>query len=214
VKATYIFLFLSALLLASSAAPALGDTILVANPSFEMTNPLTTGCGAGCAFNLGPIPDWTETGFQGSWQPSSAFFTAGAPDGNIVAYSNGGTISQILGASLLANTTYTLSVDVGHRLDGLVNNYAIALFAGGTLLNALPGSNGVIPIGTFADESLSYTSGGVNLPSGNLMIVLASAGSQVDFDNVRLSAAPVPEPGTLALLATGLGLVFLVLRRR
>jgi hypothetical protein len=37
---------------------------------------------------------------------------------------------------------------------------------------------------------------------------------QLNYDNVQLSASPVPEPGSLALLATGLGLLFFVFRRR
>jgi len=49
---------------------------------------------------------------------------------------------------------------------------------------------------------------------GNLGIELISNGIQTDFDNVTLSATPVPEPGTLALLATGLGLMFFIFRRR
>jgi len=45
------------------------------------------------------------------------------PDGSILAYTNGGSLSQTLtGISLLANSTYTLSVDVGRRFDVLAAN--------------------------------------------------------------------------------------------
>ena len=213
-KFTAILLFLSILVLGFTTSPAFADSITIQNASFEMKNLLVTPCGAGCAYNNGPIPGWTSLGgWQGSWMPSSAYFTSPVPDGSIVAYSNGGLIFQTLGVSLLANTTYTLSVDVGHRLDGLVSNYALSLFAGGTVLNSLAGSNGLIPIGTFADESFSFTSG-ASVPSGSLSIILGSAGPQTDFDNVRLVATPVPEPGSLALLAAGLGFAFFVFRRR
>jgi hypothetical protein len=205
--------FLACFISLSIISPAFADTIPVANASFEITNPLTITCGAGCAYNNGPIPGWTISGGeQGSWQPSSAYFSSPVPDGNIVAYSNGGTISQTLSTAPVIDTTYTLSVDVGHRLDGGVTNYAISLFSGSTFLSSITGSNGVIPIGTFADETLTYTFTGV--PSGNLGIVLTSAGGQSDFDNVRLMATPTPEPGSLALLAVGLGLTVFVLRRR
>lgn len=204
---------LSIAMLGCFAATASADTIPVTNASFETANPLNVSCGAGCAYNNGPIPGWTLFGFGGSWQPSSAYFTSGAPDGNLVAYLNGGFITQTLGVSLLANTTYTLSVDVGNRLDHLTTNYGMALFAGSTLLNSLTASNGLIPAGTFANESFSFTSG-ATVPSGNLMIVLGTAGIQSDFDNVRLTASPVPEPASLALLGIGLGLVAFVIRRR
>src|SRR5258706_6818740 len=141
-------------------------------------------------------------------------FNLPVPDGSIVAFSNGGTISQTLSASLAPNTTYTLSVDIGHRLDGLATNYTIELLAGGMILNALSGSNGLIPLGAFQDEFFGFITG-ATVPSENLGIALISAGPQADFDNVQLSSvAKVAEPGFLALLATGLGLALFLFRRR
>jgi hypothetical protein len=223
VKATAIFLFLSILILGFTTAPAFADSIAVQNASFETTYPLNLPCGAGCAYNYGSIPDWVAPSggtAQGSWQPSSAYF-ASVPDGSIVAFSNGGAISQTLSASLLASTLYTLSVAVGNRADavtgGFATSYIIQLFAGNTLLNSVTDSNTGIPLGTFQDISLNYLSE-ATLPSGNLSIALRSVGGQTDFDNVRLTATsivtPVPEPGTLTLLAAGLGLALFVFRRR
>lgn len=211
-KFTSLFVVLSILVLGSIAGPARAD-ITVLNPSFEVTNPLTISCGSGCAYNFGPIPDWTLTGNGGSWQPNATYYNLPLPDGSIVAYSNGGTISQTLATSLAANTTYTLSVDVGHRLDGFVTDYSIALAAGGVVQNSFGGSNGAIPIGTFADETVTFTTGATVAP-GDLTIVLTSDGSQADFDNVRLTASTVPEPSSLSLLAAALGIMFLALRRR
>ena len=211
-KATVIFLFLCILVLGFTTSPAFADNITIQNASFEMANSFPYSSPGFGVWNNGPIPYWTTTGVAGSWQPGPAAFSS-VPNGSTVAYSNGGFIFQTLGVSLLANTTYTLSVDIGHRLDGLVSNYALSLFAGGTVLNSLAGSNGLIPIGTFADESFSFTSG-ASVPSGSLSIILGSAGPQTDFDNVRLVATPVPEPGSLALLAAGLGFAFFVFRRR
>ena len=211
---TSLFAVLSILVLGTVAAPAWAD-ITVMNPSFEITNPLSVSCGSGCAFNSGPIPDWTITGQGGSFQPNSAIFNPPLPDGTIIAYSNGGTVSQTLAASLTPDTTYTLSVDVGLRLNGAVDvtNYSIALYSGSTLLNSFGASNGLIPIGTFADETVTYTSGATVLP-GDLSIVLTSDGQQADFDNVRLTESTVPEPSSLSLIAGALGVMFLALRRR
>jgi hypothetical protein len=139
----------------------------------------------------------------------------------MVAYSNGGSISQTLSSSLAANTLYTLTVAVGNRLDTFINNlattYIIQLYAGNTLLNSITGSNTAIPLGTFLDVSFNYMSS-VTLPAGNLSIVLSSVGPQSVFDNVRLDATSgatsVSEPNSLTLLAAGLGLALFVFRRR
>ncbi len=216
VKVNTIFLFLSILVIGFSTTPAFADNITIQNASFETTNVLNIPCGTGCAYNNGPIPGWTATGGQqGSWQPSSAYFSS-VPDGSIVAFSNGGTISQTLGDSLLADTLYTLSVALGNRFDavtgGFGTTYLIQLFAGNTLLNSIAGSNALITPGTFMDVSFDYLSG-ATVPAGNLSIALSSVGPQSDFDNVRLTAT-VAEPGSLTLLAAGLGLALFVFRRR
>ena len=207
---------LLAILVFGCTTSASANSIPITNASFEITNPLTAPCGTGCAFNGGPIPGWTTTGGQqGSFQPGTAgFFTSPVPDGSIVAYSNGGTISQTLSATLSPNSTYALSLDVGRRVDAGTTNFMIDLFAGNTLLSSITLSNGTIAPGSFAPELLTFTAG-ANPLAGNLAIALINPGPiQVNYDNVALSVTPVPEPSSLALLATGLGLAFLVLRRR
>jgi PEP-CTERM motif len=215
VKFTSLSLLLAILALSFIAAPASADTIAIANQSFEtvaLGSPLNLSCGPLCTFNVGPIPGWMTMGESGTFQPGPTLF-ASVPDGTKAAYTNGGSISQTLSATLSPDTTYTLTVDVGHRLDGFVTNYTIELLAGSMVLNSFSDSNGMITAGTFAPESVSYTTGAMPL-MGNLGIELISNGIQTDFDNVTLSATPVPEPGTLALLATGLGLMFFIFRRR
>jgi hypothetical protein len=218
-KFTSFFALVFVLVLGCIAAPAWADVVAVQNASFETVDStvgLNINCliPANCSYNFGPIPGWMLTGQGGSWHPSSAYYNLPLPDGSIVAFSNGGTISQMLAASLTANTTYMLSVDVGHRLDGLVTDYSIALYVGNMLLASLPAgtSNSAITPGTFADETLTFTSGS-KVIAGDLRIVLTSTGAQTDFDNVRLTAA-TPEPSSLSLLAGGLGLLFFVFRRR
>jgi hypothetical protein len=150
------------------------------------------------------MPGWTVIGNAGSFQPNSTYFNLPLPNGSIVAFSNGGSISQDLGVTLLPDSIYTLSVFVGDRLDMRNTTYSIALMAGSTALCTFSGANAAIGAGSFADETCSYTSG-ATVPSGDLSIVLTSAGTQTDFDNVSLNAVTsVPEPTSMALLAAGL----------
>ncbi len=194
------------LALALGNGVAFADTIPVQNASFEITNPLTFTCGAGCAYNYGPIPDWTITGTGGSFQPSSAYFNLSTINGSTVAFSSGGMISQYLGIGLTPNSTYTLSVGVGNRFDLLSTTYSIGLYAGATLLNSFSGSNASITPGTFATENVTFVTGATVAP-GTLGIALSSLGNQTDFDNVMLTtSAPVstPEASSLLLLCAGL----------
>jgi hypothetical protein len=169
-------------------------SIPIQNPSFETTVGLVIGgCGLGCnySYNSG-IPGWTITGPGGSFQPTATYLALPAQDGQTVAYSMGGTIGQVLTTTLLANSTYTLSVDVGHRMDGYATNYTIELLAGGTILNTLTGNSGNIPAGAIATQTLTYTSG-TSVTSGQLLeIRLIAAGNQGDFDDVSLTAVTMP----------------------
>jgi hypothetical protein len=130
------------------------------------------------------------------------------PDGNQVAYSNGGTIAQKLSAVLQPNTRYTLSAYIGRRnvLAFPANN--IRLLAGDTVPTTLAISNSVTPApGTFERVTVSYTSGGIGDPliGKPLQIYLASSGVQTNFDLITLDASPIPEPSAiLGLLGFGL----------
>ena len=153
--------------------------IPVVNASFEQHDPFTAGCTAKCGFNsASSIPGWTVTGSADSFQPNFSFFTLPLSDGKVVAYSIGGTISQDSGLLVQANPTHNLLVDVGHRLDGLVTNYSVALHDGSTSLCATPtASNGSITAGTFLDVTLTCTTG-VSATPGDLSIVLTAGGGR------------------------------------
>jgi len=206
------------------ASGAWGDSVSIQNASFEITNTLDQPCtGSTACFNNGPIPGWsTPAGGFGSFAPTSTFFNLPLPDGSIVAYTNGGTLEQTLaGISLLPNSVYTLSVDVGRRLDRGGINYSLNLMDGTSVFcTSGSNSNGSITAGTFQDITLTCATG-ATVPGGLLGIELIGDGNQIDFDNVRLdvttSTVSTPEPSVLALTSVGLlvsGLFFVLSRRR
>jgi len=210
------------------ASGAWGDSVSIQNPSFEVANTLdqSAGCNTGstACFNNGPVPGWTTlTGGFGSFAPNSSFFNLPLPDGSIVAFTNGGTLAQTLtGISFLPNSVYTLSVDVGRRLDHGGANYSLNLLDGSNVFcTSGSSSNASITAGTFQDITLTCATG-ATVPGGFLGIELAGIGGvQVDFDNVHLdvtaSTVSTPEPSALALTFVGLlvsGLFFVLPRRR
>jgi hypothetical protein len=186
--------------------------LTVANNSFEtpvITNP------SGFNSSTGSVGGWTFTGGQQGFANPVAAHNAGGswygpsptiPNGNQVAWSNGGTISQTLSATLQANTIYTLGAYVGNRLSLNFPGYNIGLYAGGNLLAS---NSGVTPAdGTFAPVTFSYTSGISVTPGQALEIRLTSLSGfqgQTNFDNITLDAASIPEPSAiLGLLGFGL----------
>ena len=206
---------------------AWADSITVQNASFDLVGNqgLNSPCaGTACSFNdvaQGFIPGWTPSfnASAGSFHPGSSalYFST---DVGTIAYINNGSLSQMLGVSVLPDSTYTLSVDVGRRFDFAGVNYSLSLLDGSSVLGTCTqtGSNASIAAGTFADITLTCTTG-ASVPAGLLGIQLTGSGTQVDFDNVHLSVESVvstPEPGALALTLVGLlmgGLVFVHSRR-
>jgi hypothetical protein len=176
-----------------STLSALASLVPIGNSSFE--SPVVS---APPYFNYGPITDWTVAGTAGVWNPStlpSAGLTA--EDGVQVGYINGGSVSQVLGSSLQADSTYNLGIYVAGRADGLNpgTDYSISLYAGSTLLTS------VTPVApttsVWTPLSASYTSGSSGLVGQPLEIVISTPASQLDFDNVSLSVSAVPEPTTM-----------------
>lgn len=191
--------------------------ITVLNPSFESPFSGVISCGLNCSYNVGAVPNWTTTGNTGVFHPSALYLNLPLPNGVQTGYSNGGTLSQTLAATLQANTVYTLTVDVGRRLDQAFPGASITLLAGITVLGT---TAALVPTpGNFLPVGVTYTSLVSDpLIGQNLRIVLTSNGVQINFDNVRLDAVPVftpvPEPSSWALLLPGLASLLAYQRRK
>ena len=221
------------------AGQAWAASITVANFSFESPEEGNSGASTICATSWTCTPAANGTFNVGVYSPVSPTQynnngTDGLPAGHTVPpdgsartntsntsggyqalYVNintgGETVSQNTAALIANNTTYTLDVWIGHRLDFAWGNAIIELLAGGVLwqssgLLADPGA------GQWAHHSLIFTTGASDTHAGQILgIALVDnsivGGGQTNFDLVTLNATaatPVPEPITMFLGGTGL----------
>ena len=184
--------------MASGAAHA--AAIAVLNPSFEATVLAVNTNSVG-------IPGWVNSS-GGILLPligPTGQFSNPIPDGVNTAWLNGGSATQTLNAVLTANTSYTLQVAVGDRRDGVFPGYSVALMAGTTVLAS---ESALHPDDGFLDSVISYSATAASPGLGQpLVIRLTANGTQVNFDNVRLDATAVPEPGAWALMLAGTALL-------
>jgi len=188
--------FVSVLLLVLLASTASAQTALsIINPGFE-SDILAAGAATTDVFAAGWTCAAVPSGGCGAFHPQAAQFGS-VPEGVNVAYSNGGTISQVLAATLSSNTLYTLTVKVGKRLDLNFPGYVIQLMAGNTVL-AQDNSTVSPASGAFLSSTITYQSP-VSGPllGQNLKIVLLANGIQGIFDAVSLSTSQATGCGTV-----------------
>ena len=184
-------------------------SITIVNAGFEATIHPDNGFSGG-------IPGWNapgRTALQGDWNPNTPRYAGEAPEGQNIAYSAGGTISQVL-SDTLAVGSYTLTVQVGDRLDSSPLPYSVELRAGGVLLasNSEPLINGQFVLVTVVYDALA---GDPQL--GELLeIRLVTSGpiggaTETDYDDVQLTAQGIaslsvslePAQASVDLTATG-----------
>jgi hypothetical protein len=197
------------------ASPAFASVIAVTNASFETlpAGGLSHPCGAGCSYSIGvPIPGWISSPNGGDWGqfipgPSPSAYFQYLTDGDAVAYANNGVLSQTVATTAVAGMTYTLLVDLGFRKDAAEPG-TVVLKVGATQVLATGSNPGA---GNWSTYTATYTATGADAGDA-ITVVLSSLSAQGDWDNVRLSdsgagsttTSDLPEPGSLALLATGL----------
>jgi len=173
--------------------------IPIVNPGFE-ADVLTCSAGVDCFQSSvipGWLPDWFNGGYSGTFKPGPAEYPLGIPGGVNVAYLGrspspfpiSGGIFQALSATLLPNTTYTLTLNVGARADEPFTGYVATLLAGGMPI-AIDDTLKPAP-GTFLEDVMVYKSGPTLLVGQLLAISIRSVGTgQVSIDNVSLTATP------------------------
>lgn len=185
------------------------------NASFELpVHPPQT-------YNSDGLPGWTNgSGATGSWNiPAASFFLTEAPDGDQIGYSNSVQVAQQSTVGLVEGLN-EVTVMAGRRQDGFAGSFDLQLWVGGSVANGdVTGGEmlsstsfdhtTVLP-SSFALISTSFTAAANDPRLGQLLTVrfFKTAGSQMNWDDVRMSA--VPEPMTMI----GLGAFALFLRFR
>lgn len=202
-------------LLISGALAAAAQANLVTNGSFETNSINSLGNGTYHCYKNNTFHGWTQTSldvsFGSCYHRGSRDGFPAAYDGSILMYVNdSGDMNESIGQSLnlVGGTRYELSF--------VVNGYS--------------GSSAVAPLevdfGTF-ETTIATRSPSLGWLSYSFIYTPASTGaawlsftsrtfeSAVVIDAVSVvELPPVPEPGTYALMALGLGAVGLAARRR
>jgi hypothetical protein len=137
--------------------------------------------------------------------PNGSQFAFLNADSNNSGYNASDTLTSTVLGTVSGGESYTLTADIGNRLDvPYANNgtYTISLLDGGTVLASQAYSGSSIAPGAWYDLNLGFTTP-ANVATGNLQIQLgfATAGytsgnvfGQGDFDDIGLTAGTVSAP--------------------
>jgi len=163
--------------------------------------------------NFDDCPGWSaiDNVFGGVWDISASNYGGNAPEGENIAYVYNATagIEQVLAETVKADTTYTLTVEVGKNVAPIAawTGYTVQLLAGGNLLGADDNSLTIEP-DKFETSTVTYSSGADAVADPNVgqaltIRLLSLGGGEVNFDDVQLSTlGPAPNPYIVNLTLT------------
>lgn len=198
-------------LIANSGARA--ASIVIANPGFETPSVVDSG------FTSGSIDGWIASGGggRGVFNPTATHLVA-PTEGVQVGYIDpddrfgASSITQSLSTLISAGTRYVLEADFAYRLNCCgTPTFSLALLAGGTSVASFTGG----PSEGFSNAAFKTATVEFVAPlAGPLLgqalgIRISTVGpftTQIDFDNVRLNASPVPLPAASLLFGTALAI--------
>jgi hypothetical protein len=188
----YLLVVAIALCAVLGNAFAQATNIPILNPQFN-TDELACSPGSDCYGNAG-ITGWicgptvSVTKMSTAQYPNAP--STGLTVGAIGNTTGSGSVLQTLGATVQANTTYTLVVKVGARADFAFTGYNAVLMAGNVILAA---NNSATPLaGTFVTDLVVYKSGANPPQLGQpLQVFVKSTGAgQINVSGVSLTATP------------------------
>jgi hypothetical protein len=166
--------------------------IPILNPKFDMD--VLTGAPGASQYGL---TGWIVGPQSGVFKASTTQYPSAPHHRTVLRVhrrsSSSGSILQTLGATVQANTTYILTVEVGARADYVFTGYVASLLAGNVTLAS---GHKATPVGgTFVTEVVVYESGATPAQLGQpLQILITSTGDgQVDIQSVALTALPTAQ---------------------
>lgn len=173
----------AATLLSLCSVSAMAMNVVINNHDFDDQSVIDNGA-------LSTIQGWqVESGIVGIFNPPDAVFTGEAGNGiheNTVYMINEAKVSQTLAATLLQDTQYTLTFDVGERSDVSMQNYTIVIKSNGS--NLVFATNPEIPTqpGSFSRGELRFNSGS-NFGDQITIEVITNGTGHVNLDNFTLT---------------------------
>ena len=203
---------LSVLAIASLGLTAASNAATLLNPSFED--------GAGGPDNAFNPANWHAT--NAAFRPRATAPGTPGPinptDGSSQAWMNNGTAAwQDTGDVIVVGTVYELKIDLNADQANFPNieSTVIRLYGSdagtGTALAEITPNGPATSVWT--EQTVAFTATAGQATGQTLGVYFGvTSGTQVEWDNLRLTATPVPEPTAAALL--GLGGLALLRRRR